>query len=352
MNPFERVMRAVDDYQQRHVWLAVPVAVVRKAGDDQAGSLAALLAYHGFFSMFPLLLVLVTVLGFVVGDNPDLQARLLDSALAQFPILGNQIGRNVGAIQGSGLALAVGIVGTLWGGLGVTQTAQNVMNTVWNVPHRKRPGLVPRLLSGLGLLAVLGGGLIATTVLAGVAATAPGPAGAAWLLATGGSLVVNLGLFLLAFRVLAAARPAWSRLLPGAALGAAGWTLLQSLGGLYVGRQLASASELYGLFGIVMGLLLWLYLAAQLLVYAAELNVVLARRLWPRALLAEPLTRTDRRALTDLARVEERAQDERVDVQFTGSSPAADTETPKPAADSPTDDPAAAPADPDRQGRR
>lgn len=329
MNPVERMVRAIDGFQQRRTWLAVPVAVVRKAGDDQAGSLAALLAYHGFFSMFPLLLVLVTVLGFVVGDRPDLQRQLLDSALAQFPILGDQISRNVGAIQGSGLSLVVGIVGTLWGGLGVTQTAQFVMNTVWTVPHRKRPGLLPRLAYGLLLLVALGGGLVLTTVLAGIAAAAPGPAVAVRVLGTAGSLLVNFALFLMAFQVLTAIKLPWAHLVPGAVLGAVSWTLLQSLGGLYVGRQLANSSALYGLFGIVMGLLLWLYLAAQLLVYAAELNVVVARRLWPRSLQPdEPLTRTDRRALTDLAKVEERVPTERVQVEFTGEQPPAKPDAP------------------------
>ena len=114
-------MDRFDRFQQRNRVLALPFAVIRKFGDDQAGNLAALLAYYGFFSLFPLLLVLVTVLGFVLAGRPELQQKILDSALAQFPVIGDQIGRDIGSIRGSGLALAIGVVGTLWGGLGVTQ---------------------------------------------------------------------------------------------------------------------------------------------------------------------------------------------------------------------------------------
>jgi len=135
--PARSLLDRFDRCQQRHPLLAVPVAVVRKFGDDQAGNLAALLAYYGFFSLFPLLLVLVTVLDFALAGNTDLQSRVLDSALAQFPVIGDQLRQNLGSVQGSGLALAVGLIGTFWAGLGVTQQAQDAMNIAWEVPRER-----------------------------------------------------------------------------------------------------------------------------------------------------------------------------------------------------------------------
>ncbi|MBA2576542.1 MAG: YihY/virulence factor BrkB family protein [Euzebyaceae bacterium] len=313
MNPVERALRAVDGLQQRHSALGLPFGVVKKFGDDQAGSHAALIAYYGFFSLFPLLLVGVTVLGFALRDNPAFEQRVLDSVLAQLPIIGGDI--QVRALTGGGLSLALGIAGTLWGGLGVTQHAQNAMNAVWNVPRKQRPNFWLRLARGLGLLVLLGGGAIASTVLAGLA-TAEGASAVGRALPLAASLLVNLALFLLAFQVLTAIGLPWRRLVPGTVVAAVGWVVLQSVGGYYVNRQLADASQVYGTFGLVIGLLSWLYLTAQLVLYAAELNVVLARRLWPRSLLQPPLTEADRRVLADLAMVEERRPEQSIAVTF------------------------------------
>ncbi len=282
--PARSLLDRFDRCQQRHPLLAVPVAVVRKFGDDQAGNLAALLAYYGFFSLFPLLLVLVTVLDFALAGNTDLQSRVLDSALAQFPVIGDQLRQNLGSVQGSGLALAVGLIGTFWAGLGVTQQAQDAMNIAWEVPRERWPRLVQRLARGLAVLAVLGGGTLASTALSGLGtATAPPVIGR--VLPFLGSLLINLALFEFAFLVLTAMPLPWRRLLPGTALAGVGWSVLQVLGGWYVTHQLRSASQVYGTVAFVIVLLSWLYLGARLFLYAAELNVVLARRLWPRRLL-------------------------------------------------------------------
>ena len=141
MEPLRRLLQAVDDFQQRHRWLAFPVAVVKKYGEDQAGQRAALLAYYGFFSLFPLLLVAVTVLGFVLHGDSGLSRRIVDSAVGQFPVIGDELGRSVSQsrLRGSGLALAVGVVFALWGGLGVAEAAQAAMNGIWNVPRRRYP---------------------------------------------------------------------------------------------------------------------------------------------------------------------------------------------------------------------
>jgi membrane protein len=316
-----RYLDRLDEFQQRNRVLALPFAVIRKFGDDQAGNLAALLAYYGFFSLFPLLLVLVTVLGFVLAGRSGLQAKILDSALAQFPVIGDQIRRDVGSIRGSGLALAIGIVGTLWGGLGITRQAQNAMNTVWGVPRSQWPSLWLRLARGVGVLAVLGLGAIGATLLSGLG-TVSGLRALGRVLPFAGTLLLNLVLFLFAFKVLTSLRLSWRRLLPGTVLAGVCWSVLQVVGGYYVTHQLKSASQVYGTLALVIGLLSWLYLGAQLFLYAAELNVVLAKRLYPRSMFPPPLTESDKQAISDLAKVEELRPEARVEVDFEPSADA------------------------------
>jgi YihY family inner membrane protein len=317
------LLRRLDEYQRSHAWLGFLIAVAKKFSDDRAGYLAALVAYYAFFSLFPLLLVLVSGLGFVLGRNSEFKQKVLDSVLTQFPIIGDQIQENVSSIQGSGLALAVGIVGTLFAGLGVIQALQFGMDEVWNVPFTRRPSFLVSRLRALLMLAVLGGGTIAATVLAGVGAGGTSGVWSVPLRVAGfaASLALNFGLFMVAFRVLTAAKVAWRDLWPGSLLAAIVWAILQGLGGFVVGRQLKDATQVYGFFGIVIGLLSWLYLGAQLTFFAAEVNVVRARRLWPRNIdKTAPRTPAEEEALSRLAEEEQRHPREDIDVDFDSSS--------------------------------
>ena len=316
MDRLKRLLAAVDDFQQRHRWLAFPFAVVKKFGDDQAGRHAALLAYYGFFSLFPLLLVAVTMIGFILQGRSDLSHRIVQSTAAQFPIIGPSITTTVEGshLRGSGLALVVGAALALWGGLGVADAAQAAMNGIWSVPRRRYPSFLLRRLRGLAWLVLLGGGLLAASLAAGFAHAAGGAfSGVAGVAA---SAVVNTLLFLVGFRVLTVRNVPLRSLLPGAVLAALAWALLQWLGGWYVNRQLAHATNTYGTFALVIGLLSWLYLAATVTLYAAELNAVRARRLWPRSLAPPPLGPADEQVLEDLAKQEERRPEQRVEVSF------------------------------------
>ena len=202
MSKVKSTLRAVDEFQQQHAWLAFPVAVWKKFGDDQAGNLALLVAWFAFVSIFPLMLVLVTVLDIVLKNNPDLQHRLLNSALSQYPLIGQQLG-HIGRIHESGLALVIGLVGTFLGARGVANAMQNALNTVWEIPYARRPGFPWAFLRSLGQIIVIGLGLIGTTVLstmaggAGHLLTGFGATVAALLV----SLVLNIGFFWLAFRL-------------------------------------------------------------------------------------------------------------------------------------------------------
>ncbi|MGZ8567192.1 MAG: YihY/virulence factor BrkB family protein [Actinomycetota bacterium] len=306
--------RRADGWQQRHPVVAFPAAVVRKFGDDGGGSLAALIAYYGFFSIFPLLMALDAIAAFILHGDPELRRRVVDSALAEFPVIGDQIRSSVGAIGGSTFALVLGIVGAVWAGMAVLTSVQSAMDEVWDVPRRERSAWLARVLRGLIAMVALGLVVLMATAATGVAA-ARGSWGA---VATGlaVSAALNVSTMAVIFRSSTSARVSWSDVLPGAAIAGVVWTLLQAVGAYIVDRHIRGASNAYGTFAIVIGLLTWLYLGAQLTVIAAEVNVVRCRRLWPRSLFPPPSRPEDEEALALQARQEAALPSERVSVTF------------------------------------
>jgi YihY family inner membrane protein len=318
MQVADRLLRRADKQHQQRAWIAFPYAVMKKFGDDQAGNLAALIAYYGFLSLFPLMMVLVTLLGLLLRNNPELQDTIRTSALANFPVLGGQISSNIHSLRGSGLALGIGLGLALWAGLGVMKVLQTAMNAVWNVPYRHRPNFWVSLLRAIIMLLVLG-----VITIASAAAGSVGGGSDSWLLGILGiamSVVLNLVLFLLAFRILTSEDVTWGDVFPGALGAALAWTTLQAIGGYIVSHQLQGASNTYGTFAIVIGLLAWIYLGAQVTLVAAEVNVVRKRRLWPRAIVQPPLTEADERALKSYAEQEERRPEEDVTVRIEESA--------------------------------
>jgi membrane protein len=309
-------LHALDRRQQQTPRVSFVAAVLKKFGDDQAGQLAALIAYYGFVSLFPLLLVLVTVLGFVLQGDPSEQKRILDGTLGQFPLISDQL--KLQSLTGSGVGLAIGVVGSLLAGMGITGATQNAFNRIWSVPFKHRPNFLHSRLRGLGMLAILGTLSIVSTTAAGFVGSAShgAPDVIAGVLV---AFVLNIALFMTAFKLLTAVEVSWRDLLPGVIVAAVFWQLLQHLGGFYVDHELRRTGPLYGVFALVLGLLAWLYLGAQLTIFAAEINVVRLHRLWPRSFFSEPLLEADRRALTSSAEVEERVHAENVDVSFNPS---------------------------------
>lgn len=319
----------VDAYQRRHRWAGVPLAVLYKFADDQGTYLAAQITYYGFVALFPLLLLLATILGYALHGNPHLQRQVLDSALAQFPVIGNQIATNIRSFHGSIAGLVIGILGCVYGGLGIVQAAQTMLNKVWGVPRNSRPNPVRARLRSLLLLSFGGASVIVTTVLSalGAAADAYGAslAGSVRALATAAAIMLNVTLFTVAFKVLTARPVTIREIRAGAVAAAVTWQALQWAGTLLVGRELKGATATYGLFALVLGLLAWIYLGALTTVICAEFNAVRAGQLWPRALLTPftdnvELTPADRRAYTSYAKTERHKSFENIDVSF-GSPP-------------------------------
>lgn len=309
--------RAFDRFQRRHRWLGFPLAVLQKYSDDQGSYLTATITYYGFFSLFPLLLVFTTVLGFVLQGHSHLEGRIVNSALGQFPVIGPQLAR--GSLHGSVLALGIGLAAALWAGMGIFLAAQNAMNQLWGVPFKRRPDAIRARGRALLLLLLLGSGALGTTILGGLG-TVGSHLGVFWKIGSVAlSAALNIGLFWVAFRVLTVRDVTWRQLRGGAIGAGVAYALLQTLGGYYVGHSLKHATNVYGTFGLVIGLLSWIYLSAQITLLAAEANVVASKHLWPRSfslIIEQPATAADKRVLTQLGKVEERRQDETVNVDF------------------------------------
>jgi membrane protein len=286
----DRALAAADNWQRRRAVTAVPVAVWKKFQDDQAGYLAALISYYAFLAVFPLLLIFVTVLDITLKNNPELRADLLNSALAQYPVIGSEIGTRLGTVSGTGLPLGIGIVVLLFGTRGLAGAMQNGLCHVWGIPRERRPGFPRGWLYGWGLVLFVGIGLVVTSFLSGLVGGA-----SHWLSGFGAyagalaiSLVLNIGVFWLGFRIATLRKVAWRDLRVGAALAALVWQVLQVVGGYVVTHQLHRASSLYGTFGVVLGLLGWLYVQAEVTLYCAEVDAVLTKRKWPRSLRTPP----------------------------------------------------------------
>jgi uncharacterized BrkB/YihY/UPF0761 family membrane protein len=307
----------LDHLQRRHPAAGFPIAVVYKFFDDQGTYLAALITYYGFLSLFPLLLLLSTILGLVLRGDPHLQHQVLSSALGQFPVIGQDLGRPRG-LGGGTTGLLVGGLGSLYGGLGVGQALQNAMNTAWAVPRNQRPNPLKARARSLLLMGTAGLAVLGTT-----AVTALGSRAGAWaaVVLFVASVAANTAVFALAFRIATARRLSVREVAPGALGAAVGWQLLQSFGAVYVSQVVKGASATNGTFAVVLGLMAFIYLAAVTVVLCVEVNVVRVEKLHPRALLTPftddvNLTEGDRSTYTGLAQAQRNKGFEEVEVRF------------------------------------
>lgn len=288
----------IDAYQRRHSWLAFPLAVHKRFSEDRGKHYAASISYYAFFSIFPLALAFVAVLGVLLRGRPGLREDLINSAIGQFPVIGNQITDQ--SLTGSGWTLALGLVAAIWAGLGVVYAAQDAMDTMWDVPEGKRPNFVTRRIRALPMLGVVAFGPVAGSAIAGIVTQFDELPGLTRIATAGGTLAVNAVSLVVGFSLLTVAKLPWRTLLPGAIAGAAALLVVQVGGAWYLQRVVADAGDTYGTFATVIGLLTWLALHARITLYAAEINVVRAGGLWPRALFGDdPLNKHPVTPVTD-----------------------------------------------------
>lgn len=299
------LIRRLDAWQQRRRWAALPLAVFTRFNEHQGARLAANVSYFAFFSIFPLLLVFVTIVGLVIDDNPDLQADLEDSVLANIPVIGSQIASSTTPLSGNVVALVLGVVLAILGGLRMIDALGFAINELWDVPRYERANAMSARIRGVLVLAVFGGGLVGSTVLASLpAALDLGPA--APLLGLVTSTLANVAVIVGAQQLLLVNRPSLRALLPGSVLAGVLIHVIQQLG-VVLAQRLGGSSDTYGAFAGIIGLLAFFHLVFRVLLLAVELNAVRARALVPRSLFPDAAAPTDgdRRALLlDVQRVQ------------------------------------------------
>jgi YihY family inner membrane protein len=318
-------MRRIDRWQRQHPTVGFPWAVLQKYRDDEAGSKAALIAYYGLLALFPLLLLFTTLVSYLLQENDALRKSLVDSALGTFPIIGAQLKLENHTLQGNGTASVIEAAVLLYAALGLGQATQGAMNSVWNVPYVHRPTFAMHHLRALGVLLLLAASTIGSTVLTGFATLVPHD-WATTIVLLAGSITVNFVLIEAAFMIMTAARLRRHDVALGAGLATIFWQVLQGVGSWYIARGLAHNDRTYGFFAVVIVLLSWIYLGAQLFLLAAEINVVRLFHLWPRSIIQPPFTVADKAVLDRLVQMAIRRPEEEAAVKF---SPEADIDPTK-----------------------
>jgi membrane protein len=322
-----RFLARLDYLQRRHPWMALPVAVFKRFGEHAGGRLATAISYWGFFSIFPLLLVFVTVLNIVLEDEPDTRQDLVDGALGQIPVLGTDLANTQTALGGSWATIVIGLLVALWAGLAAANALQTGLEEISDTPMFDRPNAAVVRVRSVAVLVILAVGLSVSTLAIGAAqfeqfgmlTTAAG------LII---SLVVHTSMLLVTFKLFVSGRNRLRELVPGALVAGAGIVALQAVGTLVVNRYIKGASDTYGTFAVVIALLSWFFLVSRVVLLGAELNAVLRNDVWPRSLVTSTeATDGDRRAVHLDARRVQRDRRIGVAVSVEGDEPPAmDTE--------------------------
>ena len=314
MKQLTRAIKAFDTYQQKHPVLGFPIAVLLKYEQDEAPHQAALLTYYTFLSLFPLMLILLSITELLLKNQPALEQRVIHTAFSYFPVVGTQLERNVHASHSSGLGLVFGLLIAFVGARGVADIMQTVFNNLWQVP-RDRRSKFPRSIARSFLIIILGGGgMITTSILTGYISQDHNSLFKALALVV--SLALNFIVFLTVYRLSISRHVPTSNLYIGSAVTSVMWQILQGFGGYLVLNNLRGASALYGIFAIVLGLLFWIYLQAKITLYAVEVDVVRTKKLWPRSLLAPPLSMQDKQVIAEYAKIQKRLPQEKISVEF------------------------------------
>ena len=310
-------LNRIDQAQQQNPKLAIPVATVKKFAEDKSSNLAAMMAFWAFFSIFPLMMATVTLLEYLLPEED--KTRVLEQIAGYMPLLDTS---SIGGLNGSVIALVFGLLAALWSGSAVVRITQDAFNSVWEVPQVERPKIVESVKRSLLAMSTIGLGLLASTFLIGfVSGNDPaidlGPLGRIFGFAA--AIIVDIGLFVLAFRLLTDRAITTKDVLPGAVFAGVCFWLLQTLSSVIITRHLAGAQDTYGTFATVITILWWFYLQAQLTLLGAQVNVVLKRKYYPRALIDAPETEADHRLLEDFANARKLAKDQEIDSEVGGT---------------------------------
>ena len=304
----------IDRAQQNHHKVGIAAATIKKYSDDGSSNLASMIAFWAFFSIFPLFLALVTILGYVLPAGQRL--NVLKHVAAYFPLLD---ANTLHSLTGSWWPILVGVFSALWSGMAVVKTTETAFSAVWEIPRKDRPGFVEQTWRALLAMSTIGVGLIAATIVSGYATGQSAGINLGWggrLLGYAIAIVLDVGLFVAAFRTLTDREIGIRDVLPGAVLGGVVFWVLQQVSSFIITRHLGSAQSTYGNFATVITMLWWFYLQAQVTLLGAQLNVVLKEHLHPRTFFGGPTTEADYRALEAYADEATYHEREEVEARF------------------------------------
>ena len=264
------------DLRSKHPSIEIGVDTLDGWRRHLSGRNASVLAFFGFVSIFPLLLAATTILGFVLQDNEELQQRIIDGALADIPVLGQQLQNDPTSLNGSVWALVIGLAGALWGATKAFAALQAALDDVWEVEVDHRASLPAQRGKALLGILIIGGAQIVSIAMATLV-TAAGLPNAGRVVLTVANVAVNIGVLGLMYRFLTAASPTWRDVWPGAVTAGVLYTLLQYYGTDITRRIIENSSDTYGQFALVLGLITWLSLLAIASIMSAELNAAIVR---------------------------------------------------------------------------
>ena len=310
----ERIVQSIDRWQQKHGIISFPYAVIKKYGDDNGSYQAALLTYYGFLSLFPLLLVTTTLIQLLFHGNADVKHQVATAVGHFFPLLGSQLETNIHGMKSVGLGLAIGLLFTFYGARGAADALRFGLDNIWQVPKKDRAGFPKNVLHSGIIMLYAGAGFIATLAVSSFTATL-GHATWVKIVLNVAGFAVTFGVMLGIYSIAIVRKVSIKFMMVGAAIGAAAIQLLLTFGGLVLAHQLHNLGDLYGTFAVVLGLLFWIYLLAQVVLYAAEIDTVRYFRLWPRSLSGKLRTDADRHAYKLYAKTETYANPEEARVK-------------------------------------
>jgi YihY family inner membrane protein len=305
----------LDRYQQQRFLPGFIYAVVKKFGDDEGGRHAALMAYYGFLSIFPVLLIIVATLSRLLVNDPELRQQLVNAIVP--PQFRDVVYQGLASLPTSGLAFVIGAVSLFGAGLRIVTTAFDTVNHVAGVPFRNRITGISKWVRTLAMLIVLMIGLIAIGAVTVASQVIPEKAGTQRLGEFVGTVVMTFLLMWLGAALLLPRPPQLKVIWPAALIGSIAIAALLSFGSILLAHYITTSGPIYGSFATIVGLFAFIALISQALVWSAEVVVVRHYKLWPRGLNPENPTDADKRAMALLAAEQVRLPDQHNLTQFT-----------------------------------
>lgn len=280
-----KMISKLDAYQQKHSLPAFIVAVIKRYNDDEAGNQSALITYYGFLSLFPLLLVLTSVLEIISNGNDQFKDKIISSAGSYFPILGDRLQSNIQGPNKTGIILFFALLFTFYGARGGADAFRNAINTLWHIPKDKRQSFPNTILGSFKIIIVGGVGLLSSALIS-TYATGLGRSFVFQILASFiSTIIITTTLYIVIDISLEEPSKLKFEIFLAALFSAMGILLLQRLGGYILTNQLRNLNDLYGTFAIVLGLIFWIYLQAKVMLFAVVASIVLKHHLWPISLV-------------------------------------------------------------------